>query len=102
MKAPALTGAGVKQAALGLAVLAGLVVVYKLYRLIAGGAQAISQATTAAGEAVGGGVYTLLNGDANAQVQSVFQQEMAALKAVGNPPVGSDAYNRVLAQYNGG
>lgn len=104
MNMPKITGSGFEKAAIGVAVLAGVVIIYKIYGLVSSGLKGAGQATTAVGEAIGGTVYTLINGDANAQVQTQEQAEMAALKAAGNPPVGSDAYNQVLAEFqaNGG
>ena len=46
--------------------------------------------------AVGGGLYDLLHADPVAQATGQFQIIMAALKAVGNPQVGTDKYNAVM------
>lgn len=80
-----------------------LVVLYLVFKIYEGGktvVAAIGDATTAAGEATGGAIYTAINGDANAQVQSQVQQIEAALKAQGSPLPGSPLYNQIVAQFN--
>lgn len=106
MKRPAFTGEGVEEGAFGLALMvatvAAVFVAYKTYSAVKAGVAAVGQATTATGEAIGGGIFTVLNGDANAGVQSVFQEEKAALAKAGYPPNGSDEYNRIVASFQGG
>lgn len=80
----------------------GAAALYSVYKIWQGGSAVAGYVADVAdhvSNAIGGGAYDLVNGDANAQVQSQFDMVMAALKAKGNPPVGSPDYNDVLAQF---
>ena len=85
---------------INLAVLAGLGFVgYKLYEGVSGAGSYVAQVASHVSDALGETAANLVIGDTNAQVQSQFQDVMAALKAAGSPAVGTPQYNAVLAQF---
>jgi hypothetical protein len=73
-----------------------LVVGYTVYRYVSGGTGYIATVAANVSDALGEEASNLINGDANADAQDAFHMLMAALKAKGNPPVGSPAYNQVM------
>ena len=71
---------------------------YLVYKFVQGGAGVVS-ALNSFGEDLGGDAYTLVNGDANAELQSNFQKFLAAWKAAGSPATGSAPEIALREQY---
>lgn len=90
-------GAKIKISGSAILVLVGLGIAYYLYKQTK---DKVGGALDTLANEIGGGAYDLLHGDANVAAQQQFTDVRSALAAAGYPPVGSQAYNDIVAQFD--